>query len=55
MAHPEVTCLVCHGEAEAQPAALREALASAYPHDRATGYAVGDLRGAFSLKRLRIE
>lgn len=48
-------CLACHGEAEAQPEALREALASAYPHDRATGYAVGDLRGAFSLKRLRIE
>lgn len=48
-------CLACHGDAEAQPEALREALTSAYPHDRATGYAVGDLRGAFSLKRLQSE
>lgn len=44
-------CLTCHGDTRTQPEALRAALAADYPHDRATGYAVGDLRGAFSLKR----
>lgn len=40
----EPACLACHGK----PAgAVREALARAYPHDRATGYAEGDIRGAF--------
>jgi len=38
-------CLTCHGAAPA--AAVRDALAEAYPDDRAIGYAVGDLRGAF--------
>lgn len=37
-------CLACHG----QPAGdVREALEETYPHDRATGYAIGDIRGAF--------
>lgn len=45
-------CLACHGPAKAQPEPLRAALAAAYPHDAATGYALGELRGAFSLKRL---
>ncbi|MEZ4392429.1 MAG: DUF3365 domain-containing protein [Polyangiales bacterium] len=39
-------CVACHGAPEAQPEALRAALAARYPADRATGYAVGDLRGA---------
>lgn len=37
-------CLACHGEPAGE---VREALARAYPHDRATGYALGDIRGAF--------
>jgi hypothetical protein len=44
-------CLACHGQREAQPPALRAALERDYPHDAATGYAVGELRGAFSLQR----
>lgn len=44
-------CLVCHGDVAAQPQPLRAALAEAYPNDEATGYHVGELRGAFSLRR----
>jgi hypothetical protein len=44
-------CLVCHGSPAQQPAELRAALRKAYPHDAATGYAAGELRGAFSLRR----
>lgn len=45
-------CLACHGAVEQQPAALRAALEQHYPHDQATGYRAGQLRGAFSLKRI---
>ena len=38
-------CLVCHGEAPAPH--IAEAIAGAYPEDRATGFRVGDLRGIF--------
>jgi hypothetical protein len=44
-------CLTCHGAVDAQPAELRAALRLDYPHDAATGYAVGELRGAMSLRR----
>ncbi len=40
-------CLVCHGTAVADT--LDESLAIDYPHDRARGYALGDVRGAFSV------
>ncbi len=39
---------------EEPPAAaevLHAALKADYPHDTATGYKIGELRGAFSLKR----
>jgi len=39
-------CLKCHGDPATFPKELTEALASAYPSDAATGYALGDLRGA---------
>lgn len=42
----EAPCLVCHGPADQIPADVRDKLAAAYPDDAATGYAVGDLRGA---------
>jgi hypothetical protein len=38
-------CVTCHGPVDAMPKALRDALAAQYPNDRATGYALGDLRG----------
>ncbi len=40
-------CLTCHGSTLAPD--VREALARLYPHDAATGFSVGDLRGAFSV------
>jgi hypothetical protein len=42
-------CLVCHG-ADLTPE-VTAALDQAYPRDRARGYALGDIRGAFSLTR----
>jgi hypothetical protein len=38
-------CTACHGPAREVKARLGDALARAYPDDRATGFAVGDLRG----------
>lgn len=40
-------CLACHGETLAAP--LQKRLDAEYPHDRATGYRSGDVRGAFSV------
>lgn len=42
-------CLTCHGDPIAVP--VRDRIRSQYPHDRAIGYRVGDLRGAVSLRR----
>lgn len=43
-------CLACHGPAEQLAPAVRQRLAERYPQDQATGYAVGDLRGAISVR-----
>lgn len=43
-------CLQCHGEPGKLAPGVAEALQELYPNDRATGYAVGDLRGAISVK-----
>jgi len=40
-------CLACHGVALAPE--VDAALARDYPHDTARGYALGDVRGAFSI------
>jgi hypothetical protein len=45
-------CTTCHGAKEVQPEALMAALQREYPHDAATGYVLGELRGAFSLRRM---
>lgn len=45
----EGLCLTCHGQNLA-PAVL-DALREYYPDDRATGYALGQVRGAISLSR----
>lgn len=42
-------CLACHGSALSPEVAAT--LDRAYPGDRARGYAVGDIRGAFSLAK----
>lgn len=44
-------CTSCHGDAQAIPEGVRARLAQEYPHDRATGYRPGELRGAISIKR----
>jgi hypothetical protein len=41
----EGVCLNCHAKPDALVPEVREALAEAYPEDRATGFAFGDLRG----------
>lgn len=44
-------CLACHGPPETLAAPVAEALRARYPHDRATGYLAGQLRGAVSIKQ----
>ena len=43
-------CTKCHGLDEEIPARVHDALGTRYPQDSATGYLVGDLRGAFSVR-----
>lgn len=40
-------CLNCHGKPEQLSPSVRDKLSELYPHDAATGYEAGDLRGAF--------
>jgi hypothetical protein len=40
-------CVTCHGAKEAIPAPLLDQIEALYPEDRATGFSVGELRGAF--------
>lgn len=40
-------CLLCHGDPSGFGPELTAALATAYPEDKATGFALGDLRGFF--------
>lgn len=44
-------CTQCHGPADRLSPAVKAQLAQLYPDDRATGYAVGDIRGAMTLKK----
>ena len=44
-------CLACHGDTSQIPDAIQAALKTHYPHDAATGYKEGDLRGAVSIKQ----
>lgn len=44
-------CLRCHGGEDAIPHDVKAALKAEYPHDRAVGYAPGQIRGGFSVKR----
>jgi hypothetical protein len=43
-------CMACHGETIAEP--VRAVLAEKYPHDAATGYKPGELRGAFTMTKI---
>ena len=44
-------CLSCHGMAQDMPASLAEKIRIEYPHDQATGYSAGQLRGAVVVTR----
>ena len=44
-------CLKCHGPVEGMDTGLKAKLAESYPHDQATGYTKGQIRGALTVKR----
>lgn len=44
-------CQTCHGPADTLSGDLKAALDRDYPHDRATGYSTGQVRGALSVTR----
>lgn len=44
-------CLTCHGTPENIPDDVKAKVTELYPQDKATGYSVGMLRGAVSLKK----
>jgi hypothetical protein len=43
-------CLTCHGDRASMAPAVTEALDEHYPDDRATGFDVGDVRGAITIR-----
>jgi hypothetical protein len=44
-------CMACHGPIDALSVEVKTRLGAEYPHDRATGYSAGQIRGAVSIKR----
>jgi len=48
-------CVNCHGPKENIPQEVKTILAERYPDDRATGFLVGDVRGAITVKILVTE
>lgn len=44
-------CVACHGTPDNISAGVRARLGADYPHDKATGYLPGQLRGGVSIKR----
>lgn len=44
-------CLACHGPADAIGPEVKAKLEQTYPHDRATGYSPGQIRGAVTIKK----
>lgn len=48
-------CLVCHGNSASMPDGVKAMLAAEYPHDLATGYGPGQIRGGVSIKRKLID
>jgi hypothetical protein len=43
-------CLTCHGPRDTLAPAVSEALTEHYPDDRGTGFDVGDVRGAITIR-----
>ena len=44
-------CLKCHGAPDTIAPPVKELLNAEYPHDKATGYTLGQIRGAISIKK----
>lgn len=44
-------CTGCHGTSERVSPAVRERLAELYPQDKATGYTLGQIRGAMTISK----
>ena len=44
-------CVACHGTADVIDGTVKARLAKEYPHDQATGYVAGQVRGGVSIKR----
>ncbi len=44
-------CLKCHGTPETIAPQVKEQLTAEYPHDKAIGYSINQIRGAFSIKK----
>lgn len=44
-------CQNCHGDPAVMKPGVQAKLSAEYPHDRATGYSVGQIRGALSVQR----
>mgnify|MGYP001764813709 CR=1 FL=1 len=44
-------CLACHGTPDTLAPSLKSRIKEAYPHDRATGYRVGQVAGAITIYR----
>lgn len=44
-------CMSCHGPEAGMTSAVKSLLETEYPHDQATGFAVGQVRGAVTVKR----
>ena len=47
----QTLCLQCHGAGDQLDAAVVQRLKELYPDDRGTGYSVGQLRGAMTIRR----
>lgn len=44
-------CMQCHGAGDAVPPNVKARIAAEYPMDKASGYSVGQIRGAITVKR----
>jgi Protein of unknown function (DUF3365) len=44
-------CTACHGPADRLSAAVTDKLKALYPDDRGTGYSVGQIRGAMTIRK----
>lgn len=47
----QALCIQCHGRSDQLGAGVAQRLGQLYPQDRATGYAVGQIRGAMTLRQ----